>query len=311
MIQRHEREYNRKASKGSALLAVLVLLAMASLLALVAARTVSTAAVEMSAAKVVAQSEADIRAGIELGAAAISKSGSRMRSAEAAMILADRSISVRITNERAFIDLNHASSPYLANLFVSVGTGKSEADALAAAVVDWRGGSASQKLAAPAAPEAFSAPQLASLNALGNGDFRELPRSTIGTRFFQHPAQLASLPGFTQEIAAAVLPLVSVASGSNQINPFIAPAGVLKALPGVMPSAVEAFIEARDGHASHGVALSLLGADKMTVTEAASASWRLEIVSRLRSGRSFWSEAVIAIIKDDSEPFRVLYVSDH
>jgi type II secretory pathway component PulK len=311
MTERHEGRDNWKANKGSALLAVLVLLAMASLLALVAARTVSTAAVEMGAAKVAAQSEADIRAGIELGAAVIIKLGSRMRSAEAVSNLADRTISVRITNERAFIDLNQASSTMLAGLFKSVVADKTEAAALASAVEDWRGGSASQKLTAAAAPDVFSVPQLTSLNALTSGDIREQPRRTLGTRFFQHPAQLATLPGFTGEIAAAVLPLVTIASGSNRINPFIAPASVLKALPGVTPSAVEAFIQARDGNGGHDIALLLLGADKMLVTEAASPSWRLKIVSHSRSGRSFWSEAVIAIIKDDSEPFHVLYVSDH
>jgi general secretion pathway protein K len=310
MTERHEGGGNWRVSKGSALLSVLVLLAMASFLALVAARTVSTAAIEMSAAKVAAQSEADIRTGIELGATVIIKLGGRMRSAEAVSNLADRSISVRITNERAFIDLNRASRTMLASLFESVVADNSEAAALADAVTDWRGGSASQKLTAAAAPDVFSAPQLTSLNALGSGDIREQPQRTLGTRLFQHPAQLVSVPGFSQEIATAVLPLVTIASGSNQINPFIAPDGVLKALPGVTPSAVEAFIQAREGNGSHDIALSLLGADKMLMTEAASPSWRLAIVSHLRSGRSFRSEAVIAIIKDDSEPFHVLYVSD-
>src|SRR5215472_6311138 len=134
MMQRHEEGGDWKANRGSALLAVLVLLAMASLLALVSARTISTAAVEMGAAKIAVQSEADIRAGIELGAAAVIKSGGRMRSAEVAANIADRSITVRIINERAFIDLNQASEAILASLFVSAGAEKLDASALAAAV---------------------------------------------------------------------------------------------------------------------------------------------------------------------------------
>ncbi|MGA7327704.1 MAG: hypothetical protein WBX25_25225 [Rhodomicrobium sp.] len=137
MSGRYEGGVHCSKNSGSALLLVLALLALAAFLALVAARTVSTAAVEMSAAKMAAQSEEDLRAGIELGAAAIIKLGERMRSASVTARLLDRDISINITNERAFIDLNKASVPTLSTLFASAGVEKAEAAALATAVEDW------------------------------------------------------------------------------------------------------------------------------------------------------------------------------
>ena len=311
MIQPQHRGLSRTENRGSALLLVLVLLGMAALLALVAARAVSTAAVEMSAAKITGQAEADLRAGVELGAAVIIRSGERMRSADLTTHLADRTIRVHITNERAFIDLNRASREVLSSLFASAGIDKAEAEALAQAVQDWRGGSASQKPTAAAPPTTFSESLLTSQNILGRDESRDTPQQTIGTRYFSHPAQAASIPGFRYEVMAAILPLVTVASGSNQINPFIAPAAVLKALPGVTESAAEAFFAIREDNSSHDLALTMLGVDKASVTEAAAFGWRLEIVSRERSGRTHRSEAVIAVIKEDTEPFRILYVSDH
>ncbi|MGA7328570.1 MAG: hypothetical protein WBX25_29795 [Rhodomicrobium sp.] len=311
MTGRHRGSVHCSNNSGSALLLVLTLLALAAFLALVAARTVSTAAVEMSAAKMAAQSEEDLRSGIELGAAAIIKLGESMRSASVTTRLLDRDISIHITNERAFIDLNKASVATLSSLFVSVGVDKAEAAALAGAVEDWRGGSASQNLSAAASPNTFAKDPLTRVNGLASDDGREIPQKKVGTRYFLHPAQLASIPGFTHDVTSAILPLVTVASGSNEINPFIAPIGVLKALPGVTASAAEAFVAARDAGTSHELALTILGADKKSVTEAAALGWRLEIVSRTRPDRTYRGGAVIAIVKEDSEPFRILYVNDH
>jgi hypothetical protein len=126
-----------------------------------------------------------------------------------------------------------------------------------------------------------------------------------------HPAQLASVPGFTRELAASILPFVTVANGSSQINPFIAPAGVLKALSGVIAGVIESFAAIREEGSGHDLALTALGADKTNVTESASPGWRLDIFSRERSGRGYRSEAVIVVTKGDTEPFRILYVADH
>jgi general secretion pathway protein K len=296
-------------STGSALLVVLVMLGTIAILAAVVSRAVSSAALEMSAVRAASLSEADLHAGIELGAAAILKLGDTMRSADAVADLANRHLTVHITNERARIDLNVASKSMLTALFVANGVDENEAESLATAVRDWRGGSASQKLVAPTSGLATHAPGVSTFDTPID-DTNGVRKQTIGTRYFLHPAQLASVPGFSKQFVKSILPLVTLANRSNQIDPFIASRGVLEALPGATPGKVDGFINARDGNTSREMAILMLGLDKGVVTDSAAAGWRLQIVSASRTGRKQRREAVIVVGKGDDKPFRVLYVGD-
>src|SRR6516165_1373785 len=142
----HQDLARRNANRsGSALLVVLIMLGVIGLLAAAVARSVSGTALELSVAHRTSESESDLRAGIELGVAAILKLGDEMRSADTAVDLADRRITVRVTNERARIDLNKANAEVLAGLFKAVGVDNDEAASLAANVVNWRGGDGSQR----------------------------------------------------------------------------------------------------------------------------------------------------------------------
>src|SRR5262249_4937881 len=148
------------------------------------------------------QSQADLRAGIEIGVAAIRKLGADMRSADASIVLGQRRIDVRITNERARVDLNRASAAMLARLFETNGVSEAEASALAASVIEWRGGSASQKLTAPAQDErSLAAFQGFSTSPTQSGlEPKEGPKQIVGTRHFFHPWQLISVPGFSKSL---------------------------------------------------------------------------------------------------------------
>jgi type II secretory pathway component PulK len=259
------------------------------------------------------QSQADLRAGIEIGVAAIRKLGEDIRSADAFIELGQRRISVRITNERARVDLNRASAAVLARLLDTNGASGSEAAALAASIIEWRGGSASQKLTAPSSDERslVSASRLSTSPAQPGSELKDGPKQIVGTRYFLHPWQLASVPGFSRSLVAAVLPFVTVASGSDQIDPFIASSGVLAALPDVSAATVDAFRGARESSGSRQLAVQLLGAAaQKSVTTDAARGWRIEITARDRDGRARRSEAVIAILDGDTEPYRVLYVLD-
>jgi len=306
------RADRRRAQKGSALLVVLLMLGMIAALAAVVARSVSGAALEMSAAQLTARRESNLRAGIELGAVAILKLGDTMRSAEASLRLPGRRIQVRVTNERARIDLNTASAAVLTALLVANGVIESDANALAQSVVEWRGGSASQQLAAPTADNwRFSTfANFGSMDSRPEGDLRKAPQQTVGTRFFLHPIQLTSVPGFSIELVRKILPLVTVANGSNQVDLYIASPGVLQALPGVSPATVDAFLSTRDGNSGRELAVKLLGVPEALVTSTAAAGWRIQISTIEEEGRAYRSEAVIAVLEGDSEPYRVLYVLD-
>jgi general secretion pathway protein K len=310
MTARTEPSGRQGRQRGSALLVVLLLLGAIAALAVVAARSVSGAALEMGAARLAAQREWDLRAGIELGVAAIHKLGAEMRSAEAAVSLSDRRIHVQVTNERARIDLNAANPTVLSALLVANGIVDGEAMALAQNVVEWRGGSASQRLTAPSADDGRISTfgRLAGTELRPDAELRKAPQQVVGTRFFLHPMQLSSVPGFSKALVTRILPLITVANGSGQVDPAIAPRAVLLALPGVSPASVDAFVRARDGNTGQALAVKLLGVGEALVTSRAAAGWRIEVTSIAHGGSTYRSEGVVAVIDGDSEPYRVLYV---
>jgi general secretion pathway protein K len=312
MLPALQRGRKGHAQRGSAMLVVLVMLGTIAALAAVVSRSVSGAALEMSAARLTAQHEWDLRAGMELGVATIHQLSEGMRSAEASMSLLGRRIHVRVTNERARIDLNTASPSVLSSLFAANGVIASDAAILAQSVVEWRGGSASQQLTAPTHDDRRSS----GLATPGGSDLqpdtelRKAPQRVVGTRFFLHPMQLASVPGFSKAQVARLLPLITVANGTNQVDPYIASQGVLLALPRVSPASVDAFLAARDGNSGRELAIKLLGVAEALVTSSAAAGWRIEITSVGQGGRIHRSEAVVAVLDGYGDPYRVLYVLD-
>ncbi len=298
---------------GSALLVVLVMLGVIAVLAAAVARSVSGAALELSAARKNQQTESDVRAGIELGAAAILKLGDEMRSADAAVDLTGRRITVRVTNERARIDLNKANRNVLTGLLKAEGIDDSEAASLVANIVEWRGGADSEKPAGPLQDDhhlGSSAGSVSFDTPMGFAS-KAPPKRTPTLRFFFHPIQLVSVPGFSKTLAKHLFPLLTVANGDNKINPFIAGPEVLNALPGTSNNKVEAFLDARDGNVSRETAIQLLGVDKELLSEEAASGWRLQITSTPRVGRVRHSEAIIGGVSGDSgDPYHVLYVLD-
>jgi hypothetical protein len=110
-------------------------------------------------------------------------------------------------------------------------------------------------------------------------------------------------------LVKSILPLLTVANGSAQIDPYIAPARVLEAFPDMTPSKVESFIDTREKNTSRSTAILQLGIDKSFVTDTAAAGWRLEIVITDRAGHIHRREAVVIVTDDDDKPYRVLYAS--
>ena len=305
-----EHKQRPAGTSGSALVVVLLLLAMVAGLTAVVARSVSGAAAELGAAQDTLLADSDLRAGLELAAATILKLGEDMRIADAEATLADRRIAVHITNERARIDLNKAPDAVLTSMFKARGLEPAEAATLTAALADWRGGAPSQTLAPPTSTGFETGPHLPGFSSGGaEASAATAPQQAIGTRYFFHPAQLGSLPGFTPKIVRLILPIVTVASGSAQIDPFIASAQALEAMPEMSPSKVEGFVEARNGNTSRSTALLQLGLDKSYVSEKAAPGWRLEIAIKDRFGRLHQHEVVIVMV-DDEKPYRVLYAGD-
>ena len=299
-----------RLQRGSALLVVIATLGMIAALAVVISRAVSGAAIEMITERRTIKSEEDMRAGIELAAVTIFQSGEEMRSADAFVDLSDRRIAVRVTNERGRIDLNRASAATLASLFQIGGVFDADASSLAASLLEWRGGSASQKLdTSQDAERAFSNfAGFQSFQTQTGSELRKGAKQIVGTRVIFQPAQLTSVPGFSREFVKAIFPYVTVASGSNQVDPYITPDRALEFLPGSSADKAGAFRDARDiGNTGDQTAIQLLGVSEELVTSAAAPGWRVQITVTPQIGRVRRSEAVIAVTEGS---YRVLYVID-
>jgi general secretion pathway protein K len=299
-----------KNNSGSALLVVLVMLGLIALLAVQVARSVSGAARELGAARGNLQADIDLRAGIELGVATILNLRNDMRTAEAEADLTGRRIKVRISNERARIDLNMASAKILAGLLKAQGLDENEAALLAANVVEWRGGAA-QKLAAQDEGSLAGSSRMPGFDTPTGFEAKPAPKRMPAQRFFFHPIQIESVPGFSRSLARRLLPMLTVANGTNTINPFIAEPAVLNALPDVSETKAEAFVAARDGNIGRDTAIQLLGVDKRLLSESAASGWRLQITTIPRGGQPRRSDAVVAAIDGEgNDPYRVVYVLD-
>jgi len=306
-----------RGAQGSALPIVVVLLGTVAALVAVVSRSVSGGAVEAAVLLDEGRAESALQSGIDVGVAGILKLGARVRVAETAVDLIDSQLFVRASNESARIDLNTSPRPLLARLIRESGVIPGAADALAARILDWRGGpgaqqgmegpaAASQRTTSPATTSSASAvpPHLNSTTGPAAG------RAVRAERVFVHPMQLASIGGFSNALVARMMPFLTVANTVGNIDPDLASDEVLAAL-GASPERIDAFREMRRrGATSRETAVELLGIPKSLVTADAAQGWRIEITSTPRSGRVRYSEAVVVLLNNDTQPYRLLYVMD-
>src|SRR6476659_8184877 len=129
-------------SRGAALLLVLWLMVL--LIALVGAFSLTARTEGMQGRALVdgVQGDEIARAGLEYALTRVSQADPRQqwrpdgRAYKWAFEGAD--VEIRIVDEDAKVDLNHADPPLLVGLFTAVGIERSRAEKLAGAVVDWR-----------------------------------------------------------------------------------------------------------------------------------------------------------------------------
>jgi general secretion pathway protein K len=291
-----------RGARGSALLIVVVLLGTVAALVAVVSRSVVSAAMEAAVLLDEGRAESALRSGIDVGVAGILKLGLHERVAEADVDLIDTRLSARASNESARIDLNKSPGPLLAGLIQQSGVNRGAADELAGRILDWRGG--------PGAQQASDGKMPAHLGATDNPTARTTAGQVPAARVFVHPLQLASINGFSNALVARMMPFLTVANTAGNIDPDLASDQVLAAL-GASPERIDAFREARRrGATSRETAVELLGIPKSLVTDDAAQGWRIEITSTPGSGRVRHSEAVVVLLDNDTQPYRLLYVMD-
>lgn len=138
-------------------------------------------------------------------------------------------IRVKVTDESGLIDLNAADIKMLTELFAGIGVEEDQADALAAAIQDWR-----------------DADDLVSPNGAEDAEYAAEgyswgPRNAP----FDLVSELLQVLGMTPELYRAVEGAVTVYGGQSRPNLAFAPYEILMTIPGMTPEMAQQIIEAR------------------------------------------------------------------
>ena len=247
-------------------------------------------------------------------------------------------------SEGARVDLNAAPKGLLAGLFTAVGVSSSNAATFADRIVGWRtkAAAAGQNNAGQSSGQDNSGPNnsgqgdAGQINAgQGNAgqndagqsnplqinplqidadqnkeveDYKEAgyayaPRQAP----FQNVLELPLVLGIPPYIVERVLPLVTVFSGSAQIDVRVAPPEVLSALPNVTPEEVQKVLAQRAQDPLDGEALlQVLESARASASVKTSPAARVRMQIRLDNGRTARAEVVILVLKGGDEPYRVL-----
>ena len=139
-------------------------------------------------------------------------------------------IEVEIYDETGKVDLNVAEPMLLAALFELGGAEKNDAEALAAAVVDWRD------------PD-----DLVGVNGAEAGEYKGagLPYKPRNAPF-ETVSELQQVLGMSFELYRELEPLLTIYSGRAQPNPAFAAPEVLQLIPGMTPDSVQLFVQQRE-----------------------------------------------------------------
>jgi general secretion pathway protein K len=218
--------------RGIALIAVLWVVALASALA-VGLASISRQETDL-ARNVVDRLQAQhlAEAGIHLGIATLIAGPAAAACFDGrprALTLAHVPLAVAITDEGGKVDLNEAPLPLLAGLFRSAGAADGEAAALADAVADWRDRDAERR--------PLGAENEDYRRAGAGYDAKDAP--------FETTAELAAVRGVTAALMDRLHGLITVRSHAPGIDPTVAPAAALAAVPGYGPELAREYVELR------------------------------------------------------------------
>lgn len=138
-------------------------------------------------------------------------------------------VEVEIYDETGKVDINVADGLLLAAMFKHGGLAEVDADALAAAVMDWRD------------PD-----DLISVNGAEEGEYKAADRSyTPRNAPFETVSEIQQVLGMSFELYRELEPLMTIYSGRAQPNPAFASPEVLQLIPGMNPDLVTMFVEQR------------------------------------------------------------------
>jgi general secretion pathway protein K len=109
----------------------------------------------------------------------------------------------------------------------------------------------------------------------------------------------------TPDLVNRALPYLTIYSGQAEVNVFNAAPEVLAALPGLTSGRIQILLAQREG-APQDIVNAQLGTAAQYVTARSSKATRVTVDVRFDGNRRMRSEAVVLLLDDAADPFRVL-----
>jgi general secretion pathway protein K len=275
--------------RGVVLVTVLWSISLLSALAMAASVTFRSFAGVMAVERDQVQAEALLTAGLETAASIVqTSSNAPLTEVETTATLGTGAVRVRLNDEGGRIDIGKAPVEVLASMFHSVGVPEAAAGTVAQRIVQRRSpGNA-------ASPDNADHPS------------NQAPQLSIPNQPFADLGQLHSVPGMEPEWIVAIAPLATV-FGDQTVNPLTAPPAVIAALPGVDAKLAAAFIKARRDSPSDADGLvRILGPAQQYLAVKPQQVASVDVTAELTSGYATTAHAVIVVLPQDSQPYRVL-----
>ena len=275
--------------RGAVLMTVLWSISLLAVLAMAASVTFRGFAGVMSVDRNRVERDALITAGLEIAAGIVLDLGKTtpLRDLERTVALSTGAVNVRLNDEGGRIDIARAPAEVLAAMLRSAGAPLATADSVAKAIIEQRGeqGGNPPRTAAARRPPVLATTHEQALSSIGQ------------------------IAGMRAQWLAAIAPLTTI-YGSETVNPLTAPPGVIAALPGVDANRLEAFLaERRVAPPDANRLAQMLGPAQTYVSDKPQRIAAVELRATLTESRSnniAGARAVIAVLPQDSEPYRVL-----
>lgn len=290
----------RKSSDGFILVAVLWILGGLAVLATIYTLYVVNAATSLQVNNDRIQSDASVTAALELTAYYLGavKPQERPTSGAFNFQAGSANVAVDFVSEAARIDLNSAPQPLLAGLFRTLGAPSEAAAYDAERVIGWR---------SPAVSENLDLDPGKEITVYRNAGVSYDPRLAP----FSNVQELWLLLGLPPALVERAMPYVTVFSGMANVNIMDAAPEVIAALPGMTPELLNAVLAQRATRpADPNRVLQMLGPAQADVTVDGSNATRVRVHIGLPGGRRINAEAVILLLQDAPDPYRVLSWTD-
>ncbi len=314
--------------RGMILLTVLWTIALLSALAMAAAVTFRGFAGVASVGRDRVQGDGLLTAGLEVAAGNVISLGDKpLTEREVTIDLSTGLVRAHFSDEGGRIDVGKAPTAVLASLLRVVGASQENADAVARRIDEWRRRLNNPPANAGGGPPNGGGPTNAGAGPPNGGGPTNtgagLPNGSGPTNTAtgppngsakkpdeQHPftdlRDLAQVPGMAPQWLAAMAPLATV-YGSETVNPLTASAGVIAALPGVTRVQLQAFLAQRRSTPTDADRLvAMFGSGQSYLAAKPQRVVAVELAAALPDGYAALAHAIIVLLPQDSQPYRVL-----